>query len=113
MGQMKRAVAREEKERARRMEKQRCLSADASTHRVLMNFMQWRNGWRVSFTEADCKTSIPKKLTFAGPDKIRIMHERFGSQLLEDKLAFDHGISIGRGGAWLTLNEEQYEKLKG
>jgi len=92
MGHMKRAIAREEKDLARRM------------HRVLMNFMELRNGWRVSFTEADCLTSLPKKLTFAGPDKIRIMHHRFGSQSLDDKLALDHGISIGRGGAWLMLS---------
>lgn len=85
-----------------------------STHRVLMNFMEWRNGWRVSFTEADCQTSLPRKITFTTPDKIRTMYERFGaSQLLEDKLALDHGISIGRGGVWLALNEEQYQKLKG
>jgi hypothetical protein len=41
------------------------------------------------------------------------MHQRFGSQLLDDKKAFEHGISIGRGGAWLTLDDEQYQKLKG
>jgi len=80
---------------------------------VLMNFMEGRNGWRVSFLEADCQTALPRKLIFASPDKIRTMHQRFGaSQLQEDKLALDHGISIGRGGTWLTLNDEQYQKLK-
>jgi len=77
-----------------------------------MNFMEWRKGWRVSFTEADCQTSLPRKLTFATPDKIRIMQQRFGSQLLDDKNALEHGISIGRGGAWLTLTEEQYQRLR-
>ena len=61
---------------------------------VLMNFMEWRKGWRVSFTEADCQTSLPKKLTFATPDKIRIMQQRFSSQLLDDKNALEHGISM-------------------
>ena len=36
----------------------------------------------------------------------------FGSSLLDDKHALEHGISIGRGGAWLTLSDEQYENLK-
>lgn len=73
-----------------------------------MQYMDRRNGWHLSFLEADCQTSLPVKLTFASADKIRIMHQRFGSQLQEDKHALEHCISIGRGGAWLTLNEEQY-----
>jgi len=85
---------------------------DANTHRVLMNFMERRNSWRVSFLKADCQTPLPRKLTFASPAKIRTMHERFGSQLLDDKNAQEHGISIGRGGTWLTLNDEQYQQLK-
>jgi hypothetical protein len=76
--------------------------------------MDWKNGsWRVSFLEANCQTSLPRKHTFAAPDKIRTMHQQFGSQLLDDRNALEHAISIGRGGAWLTLNEEQYQKLKG
>ena len=31
---------------------------------------------------------------------------------LEDRHALDHAIEIGRGGTWLELNEEQYQKLK-
>jgi hypothetical protein len=54
-----------------------------STHRVLMNFMD-RHGWHISFLEPDCQTSLPVKLTFASADKIRTMHQRFGSPLLED-----------------------------
>lgn len=81
-------------------------------HRVLMNFMNSSGGWYVSFLEADCKTSLPLKLNFAKADKILIMHERFGSPLLEDRHAVDHGIEIGRGSSWLTLNAEQYAKLK-
>ena len=72
-----------------------------------MNFMESWNGWRVSFLEADCQTSLPTKLTFASPDKIRTMHMPFGaSRFLEDKLAIDHGISIGRGGIWLVLGDD-------
>lgn len=89
-------------------------SSTGSTHRALMGFQERRGGWHVSFLESDCQTSLPRKLTFATPDKIRTMQQRFGaSQLLEDKLALEHGIEIGRRGAWLTLNGEQYQRLKG
>ena len=82
-------------------------------HRVLMNYMESRQGWYVSFLEADCQTALPRKLRFASAEKIRTMHERFGSsQMSEDKNALEHGISIGRGGVWLSLSEEQYQKLK-
>jgi hypothetical protein len=77
-----------------------------------MQYMDRRNGWYVSFLEADCKTSLPVKLTFGTADKIRIMYQRFGSQLQEDKHALEHGIRIGRGGAWITLNKEQYQRLR-
>jgi hypothetical protein len=76
-----------------------------------MNFMD-RNGWHVSFLESDCRTPLPVKLTFQDANKIRIMYERFGSELLEDRQALEHGLSTGRGGAWLTLSTLQYEKLK-
>lgn len=57
-------------------------SGGESTHRVLVNFMDRRSDWHVWLVEADCQTSLPVKLPFAGTDKIRIMHQRFGSQLL-------------------------------
>lgn len=81
-----------------------------NNHRVLMQF-QCRNGWHVSFLEPDCRTVLPLRLTFATPDKIRTMQERFGSQLTEDRQALEHGLEICRGSAWLTLEEEQYRKL--
>jgi hypothetical protein len=81
------------------------------TRRVLMNFMAVQ-AWHVSFLEPDCQTSLPVKLTFKTPAKIRTMQQRFGSASLEDRQSFEHGLSIGRGGVWLTLSEEQYRKLK-
>jgi hypothetical protein len=86
-------------------------SGGESTHRILMQFME-RHGWYISFLEPDCRTALPLKLTFATEAKIRTLHQRFGSQLLEDRQAMEHGLSIGRGSAWLTLNGEQYAKLK-
>ena len=62
-----------------------------STHRVLMNFMVRPCGWHISFLEKDCQTVLPLKLTFAKEDKIRAMHDRCGSPLLEDKQALEHG----------------------
>ncbi len=76
-----------------------------------MNFMAVQ-AWHVSFLEPDCQTSLPVKLTFKTPAKIRTMQQRFGSASLEDRQSFEHGLSIGRGGVWLTLSEEQYRKLK-
>jgi hypothetical protein len=43
---------------------------DAKMHRVLMNFMESRNGWHVSFLEANCQTCLSRKLTFADPSSI-------------------------------------------
>jgi|HubBroStandDraft_2_1064218.scaffolds.fasta_scaffold172777_2 hypothetical protein len=74
-----------------------------------MQFME-RKGWHVSFLEADCRTALPLKLTFSTEAKIRTMQQRFGSPTLEDQQALEHGLSIGRGGVWLTLNGEQYQK---
>jgi hypothetical protein len=82
------------------------------THRVLMNFMD-RDGWHISFLESDCKTSLPLRLTFAKEDKIRDIVEKHGADDgLDSKHALEHGLSIGRGGVWLSLDEEQYRKLK-
>jgi hypothetical protein len=81
------------------------------TRKVLMNFMAVQ-AWHVSFLEPDCQTSLPVKLTFKTPAKIRTMQQRFGSSSLEDRQSFEHGLSIGRGGVWLTLSEDQYRKLK-
>ena len=81
------------------------------SRRVLMNFMVTR-AWHVSFLEPDCQTMLPFRLTFRDANKVRVMFQRFGSPTLEDRQSLEHGISIGRGSAWLRLNEEQYRKLK-
>jgi hypothetical protein len=72
-----------------------------------------REGWYCQFLEEDLKTSLPRKLTFAGPEKIRDMFDRFGvDKKLEDNSALEYGINNGRGGLWLSLTAEQYQKLK-
>jgi hypothetical protein len=81
-------------------------------HKVYMSYMH-RGGWYCQFLEADLKAPLPRKLTFKSHEKIREMAERGGCEMnLEARASFDHGIEIGRGGLWLELSEEQYQKLK-
>jgi hypothetical protein len=89
-----------------------CLADRRPSHRVYMNYMV-RESWHCSFLEEDLKTSLPKKLTFQSHAKIFELAERGGCALnLEARQAIEHGIEIGRGGIWLQLTEEQYQKLK-
>jgi hypothetical protein len=76
-----------------------------------MSFML-REAWHCAFLEADCKTSLPRKLDFKDERKIIEIAERVGSGLnLETRQALEHGIEIGRGGVWLELTGDQYKKL--
>jgi hypothetical protein len=38
-----------------------------------------KSGWQVQFLEPDLKTPLPRKLTFADPEKIRELARRGGS----------------------------------
>jgi hypothetical protein len=81
-------------------------------HRVYMSFMD-RHGWQCQFLEADLQTPLPKRLHFASPDKIIALVERGGGfKDQESRLIVDQGISMGRGGVFLNLTDEQYAKLK-
>ncbi|MGA2537348.1 MAG: hypothetical protein ABSF53_15125 [Terracidiphilus sp.] len=72
-----------------------------------------RVGWQCQFLEADLKTSLPRKLRFASPDKVRELVERGGGfKDREARLMLDAGIAQGRGGVFLDLTEEQYVKLR-
>lgn len=57
---------------------------------------------------------LPKKLTFAHPDKILEMQSRWGEVRTEEaRLRLEHDISLGRpGGIWLVLSAEEYTRLK-
>ena len=62
---------------------------------------------------ADLKTSLPKRLHFASPDRIIELVERGGGfPNQESRLMLEEGISMGRGGVFLSLTDEQYEKLR-
>jgi hypothetical protein len=84
-----------------------------ATHTVYLHFMSNQNGWHCQFLEADLKTSLPRRFTFASPDKIRELARRgeaWGN--LESKQALEHAIEMGRGGIYLRLTPEQYARLK-
>ena len=79
--------------------------------RVYASF-QNRYGWHVAFLEADLQTSLRKRLTFASEQKIIELAERGNADLnLEIRAAIQHGLAIGRGGFYLNLSEEQYDRL--
>ena len=88
----------------------KCRTA-SGIHRVYMFFMV-RDGWSCQFMEEDLKTHLPKRMSFRDAAKIYEIARRVGTlNTLEEKHAPDHAIEIGRGGIWLELNEEQYQKL--
>jgi len=77
-----------------------------------MSFMH-RQGWYCQFLEEDLKTPLPRKITFHNPAKLIEMAEHGGYRLnLEGRQALDNAIENGRGGIWLELTEEQYERLR-
>jgi hypothetical protein len=81
-------------------------------HRVYLSF-QDRHGWLCQFLEADLKTPLPKRLHFASSDKVVELVERAGGFTdQETRLMLEQGISMGRGGVFLSLTEEQYGRLK-
>ena len=88
----------------------RCTSGP--TRRVYMSYIL-RNGWHCHFLEADLKTPLPRKLNFPSPEKIVETAERGGYVMnLEGRQALENGIEKGRGGIWLLLTEEQYQRLR-
>ena len=77
-----------------------------------MSFMLW-DGWHCQFLEEDLKTPLPRKFTFATPEKVVELAERGrGLKDLASKQALEHGIETGRGGIYLHLTVDQYNKLK-
>jgi hypothetical protein len=69
--------------------------------------------WHCKFLEEDLKTSLPRQVTLTDPKKLIEIAERGGGlPNLEAAQMLRHGIQLGRGGVWLSLSEEQYQKLK-
>ena len=84
---------------------------DRPVHRIYCTFF-CRGSWQVQFTEADLKTPLPRRLTFADAEKIRQLARR-GEALgdSESRQMLEAGIAKGRGGFYLRLTHEQYNKL--
>jgi hypothetical protein len=85
---------------------------DRPSHQVYMYFFL-RSGWQVQFLEPDLKTPLPRKLTFSNPEKITELARRgeaWGTS--EAKQMLEHAIETGRGGIYLRLTPEQYERLR-
>jgi hypothetical protein len=82
-------------------------------HRVYCSFMLCHGAWHCQFLEPDLKTPLPRKPTFADPEKIRELARR-GEAVgtLEARLMLEQGIETGRGGVFLKLTPEQYARLK-
>jgi len=86
--------------------------ANCRRHRVYMSFML-RQGWHCQFLEEDLKTPLPRRVVLDDTQKLFEMAERGGCRLnLEARQAINHAIEIGRGGVWLELTEEQYQRLR-
>lgn len=82
------------------------------THRVYVSF-QDRHCWQCQFLEADLKTPLPKRLHFTSSDKVVELVERGGGITdQESRLMLEQGISMGRGGVFLRLTDEQYATLR-
>ncbi|HVU46355.1 MAG TPA: hypothetical protein VHD85_09530, partial [Terracidiphilus sp.] len=73
-----------------------------------------REGWQLQFLEEDLLTPLRKKLVFQDPAKITQLAER-GRALRdsESKALLEYGLERGRGGFYLTLDEEQYQRAGG
>jgi hypothetical protein len=70
---------------------------DRPSHKVYMYFFK-RGSWQVQFLEADLKTTLPRKLTFTNPEKIRELARRgeaWGDSASRQML--EHAIETGRG----------------
>jgi hypothetical protein len=88
------------------------MTSQNGRHRVYMSF-QDRQGWQVQFLEADLQTPLAKRLHFASSAKVVELVERGGGFIdQESRLMLEQGISMGRGGLFLSLTEEQYAKLR-
>jgi hypothetical protein len=88
------------------------MASQDQTHRVYLSF-QDRQGWQCQFLEADLKTPLPKRLHFSSPDKLVELVERGGGiRDQESRMMLMQGISMGRGGVFLSLTDEQYGKLR-
>jgi len=80
---------------------------------IYMSFVRNRDGWHCRFHRDDLhKTPLSRQFVFQSAEKI---HEaaRRGNGLIsvESRDDLDEAITLGRGGTWLRLSEDQYSAL--
>jgi len=78
-----------------------------------MHFIWNTDHWFCHFLMDDLRTALRKTLTFRHEGKV-LEAARNGRAGLtsEDERLIQDGIAMGRGGAWLRLTEDQYQKLE-
>jgi hypothetical protein len=83
-------------------------------HKVYMGFFVRGGGeWVCTFLEPDLRTPIGRIRCFGSEEKLRELIARTQTTFtLEDRQALDHATALGRGGVYLQLSGEQYEKLR-
>jgi hypothetical protein len=70
------------------------------------------NSWS-AFSPSTTVTPLPKRLTFASERKfIELAARGHADPSLEGRTALQRAIAIGRGGFYLNLTDEQYQRLK-
>lgn len=82
----------------------------ARRHRAYMSFVLNRGRWHCRFHRDDlAKTPISRQFVFSSAEKIYEIARR-GDGLIgvESRQALDVAVTLGRGGTWLRLIEEQY-----
>jgi hypothetical protein len=66
-----------------------------------------------TFLEPDLRTPVGRIRCFGSEEKLRELVGRTRTTFrLEDQQAFDHALALGRGGVYLRLSAEQYERLR-
>lgn len=90
-----------------------CSRCNPTPHTVYMYFMLYGSRWNCQFLEQNLKITLPRRLNFSSPEKVRQLAERGGAFTdLASKQAFDYGVNMGRGSVYLKLTPEQYAALK-
>ena len=74
---------------------------------------EFKAGWVCQFLEEDLKTMLPKRVTVKDEKKIWELAKRGGFTLnISGRQEIEQALRRKRGGIWLDLTPEQYQKLK-
>jgi hypothetical protein len=101
MGEMKRAAAREERQRARE-----------KTYGVAVSFEREQQRWVCVFVDVGTGAQLGSKRWFLDPEVLMTIARRGnGFRTQDDVHALDFAIGQGRGRLVLSLSQDQYRKL--